>query len=119
MVVGDELGKFDAGEAARIDEAERAIPGIREVGGPTGGLANAVQRQDDPNARRRPSALGSVAGGGEKLGLGVAEQVLQDADELDGQDRELLSQPSEQWPYGGLQSWLAFDPMASVRHDEL
>src|SRR5713101_6114736 len=105
LVVGDQLGKFDGRATTGTGGVEETLSRIGEVGGPTRSAAWPIQRPDDPKSSRRLSTPASMDGASESPGRGSVEQVLQDADELAGQDRELLSQPQQQWPHRRIQSW--------------
>src|ERR1700691_1174974 len=119
LVVGDQLGKFVGRPTTRTGDIEETLSRIGEVGGSTRSAAWPIQRPGDPESGRRPSTFASMAGASESPGSGGLEQVLQDADKLAGQDRQLLSQPQQQWPHRRIQSWFALDLVASMRYDQL
>src|ERR1019366_2070928 len=119
LVVGDQLGKFVGRATTGTRGVEETLSRVGEIGGSTRSAAWPIQRPGDPKSGRWPSTPASVAGASESPGSGGVEQVLQDTDQLDGQDRELLSQPQQQWPHRRIQSWTALDPVASIRHDKL
>src|ERR1044072_6166814 len=92
LVVGDQLVKSVARATTGTGGVEETLSGVGEVGGPTRSVAWPFQRDVDWESGRRSSTPASLDGASANPGIGGVEQVLQDADQLDGQDRELLSQ---------------------------
>src|ERR1700676_3252988 len=93
LVVGDQLGKSVGRATTGTGGVEETLSRVGEVGGSTRSAAWPIQRPGDRESGGRPSTPASVDGASESSGSDGIEQVLQDADELAGQDRELLLKP--------------------------